>query len=57
MQVCMGMCLGSCTFVTMSVFWVQLYNYSVGVAKVFVEQGFLVLRVYNWGWITVRYTE
>ena len=22
-----------------------------------VEWGFLVLRVYNWGWITVRYTE
>ena len=33
------------------------YNYSMGVAKVSVERGLLVLRVYNWGWITVRYTE
>ena len=32
-------------------------QYSVGVAKLSVERGFLVLRVYNWGWITVRYTE
>ena len=32
-------------------------QYSVGVAKLSVEWGFLVLRVYNWGWITVRYTE
>ena len=31
--------------------------YSVGVAKLSVEQGFLVLRVYNWGRITVCYTE
>ena len=30
---------------------------SVGVAKLSVEQGSLVLRVYNWGWITVRCTE
>ena len=30
---------------------------SVGVAKLSVERGFLVLRVYNWGWITVRCTE
>ena len=29
------------------------YNYSMGVAKVSVERGLLVLRVY----ITVRYTE
>ena len=32
-------------------------QYSVGVTKVSVERGFLVLRVYNWEWITVRYTE
>ena len=32
-------------------------QYSLGMAKLFVEQGFLVLRVYNWGWITVHYTE
>ena len=32
-------------------------QYSMGVAKLSVERGFLVLRVYNWGWITVRYTE
>ena len=32
-------------------------QYSVGVAKLSVEEGFLVLRVYNWGRITVRYTE
>ena len=30
---------------------------SVGVAKLSVERGFLVLRVDNWGRITVRYTE
>ena len=36
---------------------VRLYNFSMGVAKVSVERDFLVLRVYNWGWITVRYTE
>ena len=29
-------------------------QYSVGVS---VDGGFLVLRVYNWGRITVRYTE
>ena len=29
----------------------------VGVAKLSFERGFLVLRVYNWGWITVRYTQ
>ena len=33
------------------------FNYLVGVAKVSTERGFLVLRVYNWGWITIRYTE
>ena len=32
-------------------------QYSVGVAKLSVERGFLVLRVYNWEQITVRYTE
>ena len=32
-------------------------QYSVGVAKLSVERGFLVLRVYNWGWTTVHYTE
>ena len=32
-------------------------QYSVGVAKLSVERRFLVLRVYNWGRITVRYTE
>ena len=32
-------------------------QYSVGVAQLSVERGFLVLRVYNWGRITVRYTE
>ena len=32
-------------------------QYSAGVAKLSVERGFLVLRVYNWGWITVRYAE
>ena len=26
-------------------------------AKLSVERGLLVQRVYNWGWITVRYTE
>ena len=30
-------------------------QYSVGVAKLSVEQGFLVLRPYNWGWITIHY--
>ena len=30
---------------------------SVGVTKLSVERDFLVLRVYNWGWITVRCTE
>ena len=38
----------------------KLYNYWVGVAEVSVEPGFLVsvvLRVYNWGRITVRCTE
>ena len=32
-------------------------QYSVGVAKLSVERDFLVLRVYDWGRITVRYTE
>ena len=32
-------------------------QYSVGVAKLSVERGFQVLRVYNWGRIIVRYTE
>ena len=32
-------------------------QYSVGVAKLSVKRGFLVLRVYNWGRIAVRYTE
>ena len=32
-------------------------QYSVGVAKLSVEQGFLVLLVYNWGQITIHYTE
>ena len=31
--------------------------HSVGVAKLSVEWDLLVLRVYNWGRITVRYTE
>ena len=39
------------------IFDVPRLQYSVGVAKLFVERGSLVLRVYNWGWITVRYTE
>ena len=30
---------------------------TVGVAKLSVERGFLVMRVYNWGWITVRHTK
>ena len=29
----------------------------LGVAKLSVERGFLVLRVYNWGRIIVHYTE
>ena len=29
-------------------------QYSVSVAKLSVEHGFLVLRVYNWGWIIQR---
>ena len=32
-------------------------QYSVGVAKLSVERGFLVLRVYNWGRITVLNAE
>ena len=53
----MGMRLGSCTFVqiVMSLFRVRLNTYWVGVAKLSVERGFLLLRVYNWGWIIVRY--
>ena len=32
-------------------------QYSVGVVKLSIERGFLVLRMDNWGRITVRYTE
>ena len=32
-------------------------QYSVGVVKLSIERGFLVLRMNNWGRITVRYTE
>jgi len=32
-------------------------TYWVGVAKLSVEQGFLLLQVYNWGWITVCYSS
>ena len=35
----------------------NMKEYSVGVAKLSIERGFLVLRVDNWGWITVCYTE
>ena len=46
----------------MAAFWESSINgltlqCSVGVAKLSVERGFLVLRVYNWGRITVHYTE
>jgi len=44
----------------MSVFWESSIRGSISVAKVSVERGFLILRVWNyWGWITVsvRYRE
>ena len=62
MQVYIITRLGPVQIIAMSLFRessirARLYNYWVGVAKLSVEQGFLVLRLYNWGWITVRYTE
>ena len=53
------MCL---RIITMVVFWESsikglTLQYSVGVAELSVERDFLVLRVYDWGRITVRYTE
>ena len=48
--------------IAMAVFWesntkATTLQYSVGVTKLSVERGSLVLRVYNWEWITVRCTE
>ena len=57
----MGMRLQPLTLVriiVMAIFWESnMKEYSVGVAKLSVERGFLVLEVYNWGRITVCYTE
>ena len=48
--------------IAMAVFWesnteATTLRYSVGVTKLSVERGFLILRVYSREWITVCYTE
>ena len=48
--------------IAMAVFWesntkATTLQYSVGVTKLSVERGFLILRVYSREWITVCYTE
>ena len=57
----MGMRLRPLTLVriiVMAIFWESnMKEYSVGVAKLSVERGFLVFQVDNWGRITVCYTE
>ena len=59
MKLYVGMCLKSLMFLA---FWESsikgfTLQYSMGVAKRSIERGFLVLRVYNWGRITLCYTE
>ena len=57
----MGMRLRPLTLVqiiVMAIFWESnMKEYSVGMAKLSVERGFLVFQVDNWGRITVYYTE
>jgi len=60
MQVYVGMRLGPahvCLNVCISGVQHKGFNYLVGVAKLSAERGFLVLQVYNWRWIAVRYME